>query len=62
VKRLLERQRAIQRDFAYFTHASFDFETAAPLEPALDPASYLDLVCEGVGRHLLGRERRRGAA
>jgi len=60
VRRLLLRQRAIHSDFAYFTHATFDFERSAPLEPPLDPPSYLDLVCEGVARHLLQRERRRG--
>jgi nucleoside-diphosphate-sugar epimerase len=59
VRRLLERQRAIQRDFAYFTHASFDFEARVRCEPAVDPQSYLDLVCAGVARHLLSRERRR---
>jgi thioester reductase-like protein len=56
-RRLRERQRSVNRDFTYFTHASFDFAAARPLEPALDPASYLDLVCAGVDRHLL---RRRG--
>jgi hypothetical protein len=59
VRRLLERQRAANRDFAYFTHATFDFETSVPLDPHLDPERYLDLVCEGVSRHLLRRERRR---
>jgi len=58
VRRLLERQRAANRDFAYFTHASFDFETSVPLEPRLDPERYIDLVCEGVSRHLLRRGRR----
>ena len=58
VRRLLERQRAANRDFAYFTHATFDFETSVPLEPRLDPARYVDLVCEGVSRHLLRRGRR----
>lgn len=58
VLRLLERQRAANRDFAYFTHASFDFESSVPLQPGLDPERYLDLVCEGVSRHLLRRERR----
>jgi fatty acyl-CoA reductase len=58
VRRLLERQRAANRDFAYFTHASFDFETSLPLEPRLDPERYIDLVCEGVSRHLLRRGRR----
>ncbi|MEZ4334735.1 MAG: fatty acyl-CoA reductase [Myxococcota bacterium] len=64
VRKLLERQRAINRDFAYFTHATFDFAASRPLDPPLDPAAYLELVCEGVSRHLLRRERRtrRGTA
>jgi thioester reductase-like protein len=59
VQKLLERQRALNGDFAYFTHASFDFATSAPLDPPLDPTPYLDLVCDGVRRNLLQRERRR---
>jgi len=55
-RRLRERQRAANRDFAYFTHATFDFESSRPLQPPLDPALYLDTVCEGVERHLLRRE------
>jgi len=58
VRRLLERQRTANRDFAYFTHATFDFESSLPLHPALEPGPYLDLVCEGVSRHLLRRDRR----
>lgn len=58
-RRLLARQRATHRAFGYFTHATFDFATSAPLEPPLDPEAYLDLVCDGVSRHLLRRERRR---
>ena len=53
--RLRERQRAVNRDFAYFTHSTFDFRSSRPLQPPLDPASYLDTVCEGVERHLLRR-------
>jgi thioester reductase-like protein len=60
LRRQLERQRATNRDFAYFTHASFDFQTSAPLAPPLEPEAYLDLVCAGVERHLLRRERRPG--
>jgi thioester reductase-like protein len=64
VRRLAERQRAINDDFAYFTHATLDFACATPTLPAVDPVSYLDTVCEGVSRHLLRRERprRRGTA
>jgi fatty acyl-CoA reductase len=54
-RRLRERQRSVNRDFAYFTHATFDFAATRPLDPPLDPARYLDLVCEGVDRHLLRR-------
>ena len=57
--RLRELQRAVNRDFAYFTHSTFDFRSSRPLEPPLDPARYLDTVCEGVERHLLRRERSR---
>ncbi len=60
--KLLERQRTTNRDFAYFTHATFDFETSVPLDPPLDPASYLDTVCDGVSRNLLRRERKRERA
>jgi thioester reductase-like protein len=56
---LAERQRATNRDFTYFTHASFDFQSSVPLDPPLDPANYLDVVCEGVSRNLL--RVRRGA-
>jgi thioester reductase-like protein len=61
VRRLRERQRALNRDFAYFTHATFDFQTSRPLAPPLDPAQYLATVCAGVERHLLRRERPRRA-
>jgi thioester reductase-like protein len=60
VQKLLLRQRAIHADFAYFTHATFDFEARRPCDPPLGPRSYLDLVCDGVRRNLLQRERRRG--
>jgi thioester reductase-like protein len=61
-RKLLERQRAANRDFTYFTHATFDFESSVPLDPPLDPASYLDVVCDGVSRNLLRTERRRERA
>lgn len=58
--RLLERQRAIHREFSYFTHATFDFRSSMPLDPPLEPAPYLKAVCAGVQRHLL-RPRSRAA-
>jgi alcohol-forming fatty acyl-CoA reductase len=57
VRRLVERQRAINDDFAYFTHATLDFASATPTRPAVDPVRYLDTVCEGVSRYLLRRQR-----
>jgi thioester reductase-like protein len=59
---LAERQRATNRDFKYFAHATFDFVSSMPLDPPLDPATYLDVVCEGVSRNLLRWERRRERA
>jgi thioester reductase-like protein len=58
VQKLLERQRSLHTDFAYFTHATFDFASSAPLAPPLDTTAYLDLVCDGVRRNLLQRGRR----
>jgi thioester reductase-like protein len=57
-RRLLDAQRQLHRDFGYFTHATFDFESAVPLVPPLDPQSYLETVCAGVERHLLRGGRR----
>lgn len=58
-QRLLAAQRQLHRDFDYFTHASFDFETTTPLDPPLDPRAYVATVCAGVERNLLrgGRGR-----
>jgi len=58
-RRLLDAQRQLHRDFGYFTHASFDFETSVPLAPPVDPRAYLETVCAGVERNLLrgGRGR-----
>jgi thioester reductase-like protein len=61
-RKLLELQRSTNRDFSYFTHATFDFQSSVPLDPPLDPAAYLDVVCDGVSRNLLRRERRRERA
>jgi hypothetical protein len=63
IRKLAERQRILNDDFAYFTHATLDFASSCKTEPPLDPARYIDLVCEGVSRHLMRRaERLRRAA
>ena len=61
MRKLLERQRGINDDFAYFTHATLDFASSSPNGPALEPAQYVDTVCEGVSRHLMRRARPRRA-
>ncbi len=64
IRKLIERQRTLNDDFAYFTHATLDFASSAPQQPALDPERYLDTVCAGVSRHLMmrtGRPRRAAA-
>jgi thioester reductase-like protein len=61
MRKLVERRRVLNDDFAYFTHATLDFASAAL--PALEPARYLDTVCAGVSRNLMmRRERPRGDA
>jgi thioester reductase-like protein len=60
LQKLRERLRVLHADFAYFTHATFDFEASVPTQPVVEPSPYLELVCGGVARHLLQRERRRG--
>lgn len=47
------------RRFAYFTHSTFRFESSVPIaDPAFEPGAYLDTVCAGVWRHLLGGDER----
>jgi 1-acyl-sn-glycerol-3-phosphate acyltransferase len=47
------------RRFAYFTHNSFRFSSSVPFDaPDFDPGDYLETVCRGVWRHLLGGDER----
>jgi len=47
------------RRFAYFTHNSFRFTSSVPFDaPDFDPGDYLETVCRGVWRHLLGGDER----
>jgi fatty acyl-CoA reductase len=47
------------RRFAYFTHTSFRFSSSVPfVDPDFTPGDYLDVVCHGVWRHLLGGDER----
>jgi thioester reductase-like protein len=61
MRKLALRQRLINDDFAYFTHATLDFVSSAQNGHAFEPTRYIDTVCEGVSRHLMrrtGRPRR----
>ncbi len=45
---------ATSRQFSYFTTRSFDFRSSLPFEdPDFDASRYLDLISQGIGRHLL---------
>jgi hypothetical protein len=58
LRKLVERRRILNDDFAYFTHATLDFASSCKTDPPLEPARYLDTVCEGVSRHLMRRATR----
>ena len=63
IRKLAERRRILNDDFAYFTHATLDFASSAKNDPPLEPERYIDTVCAGVSRHLMTRSvRPRGAA
>jgi fatty acyl-CoA reductase len=62
VRKLAERRRILNDDFAYFTHATLDFASSAKNDPPIDPEHYLDTVCAGVSRHLMSRSARPRAA
>jgi alcohol-forming fatty acyl-CoA reductase len=61
MRKLLERQRGINDDFAYFTHTTLDFASSSKCDPPLEPAQYIATVCEGVSRHLMRRRSPRRA-
>lgn len=48
------RLRSLHDNFAYFTRHSFDFRSSLPLDVGFDAERYLQTVCEGVQRHLMG--------
>ncbi len=56
VKRLFERVSYLNQAFPYFTHNRFDFQPRQPLAlEGYEAESYVDEVCQGVSRYLLGR-------
>ena len=63
LRKLAERRRILNDDFAYFTHATLDFASSTKNDPPLEPERYIDTVCAGVSRNLMMRTgRARGAA
>jgi thioester reductase-like protein len=55
---LANRMDETNKVFAYFTHNTFRFKSSCPgddLEP--DVERYLDLICRGIYRHLLGGDK-----
>lgn len=42
--------------FPPFTHHTFDFVPTVPLPSDYDPKTYVDVVCQGVYAHLMGRD------
>jgi hypothetical protein len=58
VRKLAERQRILNDDFAYFTHATLDFLSSAKSDPPLVPERYIETVCAGVSRNLMMRSAR----
>jgi nucleoside-diphosphate-sugar epimerase len=54
----LERIRELNRAFPYFTTNSFDFRSERPAADAPDAREYVEVVCRGIHRHLLRRDRR----
>jgi alcohol-forming fatty acyl-CoA reductase len=55
VRKLAERRRILNDDFAYFTHATLDFASSTKNDPPIEPERYVDTVCAGVSRHLMMR-------
>lgn len=50
------RLSSLNSEFAYFTTRTFNFRTSLPLDDAYDPVAFVNTVCRGVYRHLLGRD------
>lgn len=56
-RRQAESLSDANRQFAYFTHNTFQFRSSAPFEvPGFDPASYVETICKGVAQHLMGAD------
>ncbi len=55
--KVMERVSFLNRAFPYFTQNQFDFRPSHGIDfPDYDPAAYIDVVCEGVYRHLTRKD------
>ena len=54
--KLRTRLTAQNREFAYFTTRTFQFETSAPVDAAYDRVQFIETIDRGVHRHLLTRQ------
>jgi len=54
---MVERLASANQMFAYFTRNTFRFQSSAPFNPpGFEPANYIETVCRGVARHLMGAD------
>lgn len=55
---LRARLAMLNRAFPYFTSNSFAFHSSDPLGDGFEPKAYVQLVCQGMHRHILREDRR----
>ena len=56
-RRKAEALAVANRMFAYFTHHTFRFHSSVPFDPPdFDAGAYIETVCKGVSRHLMGAD------
>jgi 1-acyl-sn-glycerol-3-phosphate acyltransferase len=57
MRKAIAQVRYLNEAFPYFTRKTFRFHVADPIAiPGMEPKAYIENVCEGVSRHLLGKE------
>ena len=57
MRKAMRQVRYLNEAFPYFTRKTFRFQTSDTIEiPGMEPKAYIETVCDGVSRHLLGKE------
>jgi alcohol-forming fatty acyl-CoA reductase len=55
VRTMIERVDHLNTAFSTFTHRTFNFDSSVPMDVSgFTPEAYIDVICDGVHRHLLG--------